>query len=348
MPGIHRAIGVVGDRLIAETDYGIVAVSIAKGELLWYHPAIDMLEGRFCGGPGQLVYSCRQPAPGNPNQTRPLLVWLNPADGTVVAQHALETLRQDHPTFGPFAAAGDHLWVFAGNENDPTRNLYELRPHGAAVGIDSPRPKLQPNPQPSPPAQTVAPNEIDLRADNPPQHAVWLETLDLSKLKQQWGEVHAGRSVDGNPLTLGGIVYRHGVGTHAASDVLIDLKGSALRFAAMVGVDDEKKGYGSVRFHVLVDGKPLADTPVMHGGDRPQFLSIDLSGARQLRLSIDEADQGIANDHADWAGAMLILKPDAKEKPQTVDLPKSASSSSTADRVALASAVCQCSLASWH
>ncbi len=141
MPGLHRAIGLIsdrqaGDRLIAETDYGIAGVSVAKGELLWYHPAVDLLEGQLCGGPGQLVYTCRQQTPSNPNQTRPLMVWLNPTDGTEIARHALDSLKQDHPMFGPFAAAGEKLWVFSGNENDPTRSIFELHPHGPAVGMN--------------------------------------------------------------------------------------------------------------------------------------------------------------------------------------------------------------------
>ena len=53
------------------------------------------------------------------------------------------------------------------------------------------------------------------------------------------------------------------------------------------------KGQGSVRFHVLVDGKPAADTAVLHGGDAPKLLSVDLTGAKQLRPPVDDADDGI-------------------------------------------------------
>ncbi len=168
----------------------------------------------------------------------------------------------------------------------------------------------------------IAQTEAELRGEKPPRDGVWLDTLDLSKLKQEWGEVHSGHSVGNGPISLHGTVYRHGIGTHASSDVLIDLNGSALRFAAVVGVDDDKKGFGSVRFHVIVDGKTAATTPILHGGDEPKFLSVDLTGAKRLQLSIDDADDGIEHDHADWAGAVLILKPDAQEKPRTVDLPK--------------------------
>ena len=91
---------------------------------------------------------------------------------------------------------------------------------------------------PSARAQTAA----DLAAQDPPPHALWLETLDLSKMTAGYGTPQAGKSIDGNPLTLNGVVYPHGVGTHAASEFVVDLHGAATHFAAMVGVDDEKKG----------------------------------------------------------------------------------------------------------
>ena len=47
----------------------------------------------------------------------------------------------------------------------------------------------------------------------------------------------------------------------------------------------------------------------MRGGDEPQFLSVDLTGAKQLRLTAGETGEGIYNAHADWGGALLILKP---------------------------------------
>ncbi len=171
-------------------------------------------------------------------------------------------------------------------------------------------------------ASAGAHTEADLQGANPPANGLWVDSLDLSRVDQEWGEPRAGRSVDNRPLTLRGDVFRHGVGTHANSEWLIDLKGAATRFAAVVGVDDEKKGLGSVRFHVFVDGKPAAETGVLHGGDSPKLLSVDLTGAKTLRLQVDDADDGIDSDHADWAGAVLVLNPDGKDKPQTAEPPK--------------------------
>src|SRR5690349_3309794 len=91
-----------------------------------------------------------------------------------------------------------------------------------------------------------------LRLEAPPPHSIWLESLDLGQMTQDYGTPRAGRSVDNQPLTLNGVVYPHGIGTHANSHFTVDLKRAATRFTSMVGVDDERKGYGSVTFQVWV------------------------------------------------------------------------------------------------
>ena len=154
-----------------------------------------------------------------------------------------------------------------------------------------------------------------LRATDPPAHAIWLDTLDLAQMTQDFGQPHPDKSVDSSPLTLNGVAYPHGVGTHANSTFVLDLHGAATRFASLVGVDDEKKGHGSVTFTVLVDGKPKVETPVLHGGDAPKLLSVDLTGAKTLTLQVGDGGDGIDSDHADWAGAEITLADDASPKP---------------------------------
>ncbi len=148
-----------------------------------------------------------------------------------------------------------------------------------------------------------------------PVPMVRLETLDLSAVTQGFGSPHAGKSVDNNPLTLAGIVYPHGLGTHAESRFTINLKGAATRFQATVGVDDERKGQGSVVFEVYVDGQQKAQTPVLHGGDAPVPLSVDLTNAHRLTLIVTDGGDGYNNDHADWADASLTLMPGASQTP---------------------------------
>ena len=144
----------------------------------------------------------------------------------------------------------------------------------------------------------------------------WLEDLDLSKMTQDWNHPHRAESVDGHPLTIGGKTYTHGVGTHANSAFTINLNGAGQEFSSDVGVDDETAKRGSVRFEVWVDGRKAADSGLMRGGDGSKHLQASLAGAKKMELIVDEADNGIDYDHADWADAQFVMN--AGAIPQSV------------------------------
>lgn len=166
-------------------------------------------------------------------------------------------------------------------------------------------------------AQTAS----DITGANPPANGIWVDSLDLSKISQGWSTPKVGKSLDGNPMTLKGVVYKHGVGTHANGEMIINLKKTAVKFVSMVGVDDESKTSGSVVYQVYVDGKKMADTGVLRGGGEPQLISVDLTGAKKLDLIVTDADGDISWDHADWAGAVIILAANAKAKPEMMKIP---------------------------
>ena len=157
-----------------------------------------------------------------------------------------------------------------------------------------------------------------LRGENPPANGIWLETLDLRNMAQGYGSPQAGRSVEGNPITLGGEKYLHGVGSHAEGSFLIRLNKSATKFVAMVGVDGECPNTGSVVFQVLVDSKKKFDSGILRGGDPAKPVSVNLKGAKYLHLVITDAGDGKGADHADWAGAAIILSPNTKARPESI------------------------------
>ena len=145
---------------------------------------------------------------------------------------------------------------------------------------------------------------------------LWLDTLDLSQVEQDWGEPHAMTSVEGHPLRIGDRTFPRGIGTHAKSEFSMDLKGAAAAFEAEVGVDDEKRAStASVVFHVFADGRKVFDSGIMRGDAPAKPVRVDLKGAKLLKLVVTDADDGIAHDHADWAMARILLSPGAKEKP---------------------------------
>jgi alpha-galactosidase len=168
------------------------------------------------------------------------------------------------------------------------------------------------------PLAAYAQDPAVLSAPTAPANSLWLDTLNLSNVTQDYGTPHAGKSVDNNPLTINGTVYAHGLGTHAVSRLLIDLKGRTTKFEALAGVDDERKGQGSVQFQVFVDGNKKLETPVLHGGDAPAPISVDLTGAKRLILVVTDGGDGNTNDHADWGGALFTLVPGAADTLVTI------------------------------
>jgi alpha-galactosidase len=161
-----------------------------------------------------------------------------------------------------------------------------------------------------------------LRASDPPANGVWVDTLDLDKIGPGWLRARAGKSVRNNPLSLNGIVYQHGIGSIAMSEITVDLKGEAVRFLSVVGIDDSRRtGVGSVNFEVWLDNIKVADSGILRSSQPPKLMSVDLTGARRMTLFIDNGGDGGRDDDADWAGAVIVLASGAKSQPETFKLP---------------------------
>lgn len=153
-----------------------------------------------------------------------------------------------------------------------------------------------------------------------PANATWLDALDLSKMNVGFGTPQTKLSIDKNALMLGGRKFERGVGTHALSQIAIDLGGRGQRFSATVGVDDEVEKKGSVNFEVYLDGKRVAQSGPMSGGTAPKALSVDLTGAKRMILRVDDNDDGNNSDHADWGDAFIVMQTGVPA-PVAVDAP---------------------------
>lgn len=154
--------------------------------------------------------------------------------------------------------------------------------------------------------QTSAPKSAGSAANL----VVWVDDLDLTKATQEWNETYKNESSEHNPLTLKGKTFKHGIGTHANGLIVIDLKGAALSFSAIVGVDDDAEEEGSVGFTVIGDGKVLARTGTIRRPDPVKEIKVDVKGVQQLVLKTDSGDDdNINNDHGDWAEPCITLDP---------------------------------------
>ena len=156
-----------------------------------------------------------------------------------------------------------------------------------------------------------------LEADEKPAGSLWLEELDLSTAMQGWGEAQAGKSLIGEPITIGGKIYKHGVGTHVPSKIIIYLNGAARDFIALVGIDDTRFKHGgqpsdgNAVFEAWVDGKLAARSSFHQGSGPAEPFKVDLAGAGELMLVVHDNGQGWHWGHVSWAGALLRLIPGA-------------------------------------
>ncbi len=121
------------------------------------------------------------------------------------------------------------------------------------------------------------------------------------------------RSVAGGRLRCGGRTYLTGLGMHAEATITYRVNAAYERFQAEVGVDDSTQGRGSVRFHVLVDGRERFASNPVRGGDSPMPIDLDIAGAEQIDLVVGFAERAHVLDHANWLDARLIAPPDRSE-----------------------------------
>ncbi|MEV6718362.1 glycoside hydrolase family 97 catalytic domain-containing protein [Lentzea sp. NPDC051208] len=147
----------------------------------------------------------------------------------------------------------------------------------------------------------------------PPTPANGTQVSDLPFMSETngWGPVERDRSNgentggDGAALSIGGVTYAKGIGTHAPSEVSVYLGRGCERLTAKIGLDDETEQPGSVSFQVFGDDKPLYDSGVVRGKGAAVPIDVDVSTVRMLSLRVTDGGDGRNFDHADWAEAAL-------------------------------------------
>lgn len=135
-----------------------------------------------------------------------------------------------------------------------------------------------------------------------------IEELDISAMSCGWGTPQFNKSIQSTPLSIGGQVFQHGIGTHATSTLLIKLNSKGKIFTAKVGVDDASGEKASIEFYVLGDRKILWESGVMKKGDSVKYINLDLKGIKKLGLLVTDGKDGISYDHANWVDGKIIYK----------------------------------------
>ena len=149
----------------------------------------------------------------------------------------------------------------------------------------------------------------------PPSTTTYLSDMTWASASNGYGPVEKNKSNgeagagDGTTLTLNGVTYAKGLGTHAASDVRYTLPSNCTKLEAQVGVDDEVGTAGNVVFQVWLDGVKAWDSGTMTGATATKSVGsatgLDITGKTQLRLVVTVGAGGATSDHGDWADAKV-------------------------------------------
>jgi alpha-L-fucosidase len=147
---------------------------------------------------------------------------------------------------------------------------------------------------------------------------VLLESLEPVKIERGWTS-GLGRkdwrkfNCTGKPLSINGRQYANGVGLCAKAEAVFAIKPEYERFVTGVGVDDAGK-QGTVKVIVYGDDKRLFETAVLRCSQAPVNIDVRIpsgvDGRRpaQLRIVVEDAGDGINDDHTDLVNAGFVTK----------------------------------------
>ena len=144
------------------------------------------------------------------------------------------------------------------------------------------------------------------RWPRPEQQVVYLADISPDEASQDWGNLETDRSVWEKKMVIAGRQFERGVGTHANSRTVYDLRGGNFKtFRCQVGRDEHAQE-GQISFEVWLDGKKVFDSGPMTKATAAKAVEVRVEGAGLLELRALDGGDGIAGDHADWAEARLL------------------------------------------
>lgn len=148
----------------------------------------------------------------------------------------------------------------------------------------------------------------------PPKPQISCTDLELKWMTRPKDKkaIQMNKSYSKGALAINDFVYENGIGVRAPATLHYSIPGNSKRFVATVGLDSDKKG--SVRFKVIGDvnemGEPPVEigmSPVLKDDSRIWQFDIELdSRFKFLQLVVEDADDGSAQDDANWIHAGFI------------------------------------------
>ncbi|WP_052097388.1 NPCBM/NEW2 domain-containing protein [Paenibacillus odorifer] len=142
----------------------------------------------------------------------------------------------------------------------------------------------------------------------------YLSDVDWQSAKTDYNVVRKDKASSNNPIKLlvNGEVkeFAKGLGTHASSEIVYNLAGANYEyFETYVGVDRNipEQSNSSVIFKIFADGAEVYNSGLMKFVTEAKLARIPVKGVSELKLVLDNAGNGNASDHGDFADAKFMI-----------------------------------------
>ncbi len=140
---------------------------------------------------------------------------------------------------------------------------------------------------------------------------VYLSEMDWLSSTAAYGQNQRDVSTNGNALTIAGLSFEKGIGTHASSSLSAEIPAGMTRFLAVGGMDDEVSASATrkgcrVQAAVYIDDVLAEESLELISGYYHVFDVEIPEGAKVIRLETYNTDDGVAFDHFDWAIAGFV------------------------------------------
>ena len=139
---------------------------------------------------------------------------------------------------------------------------------------------------------------------------VWLSDISYDSYTQGYNTLQQDNSIGGGPLSINGIIYKKGIGTHSYSEIIYTIGGKYHQFESWVGIDDYHSdlGKGSAQFEIYGDNKLLYRSKILKINTPPEHILLNIHSVNKIKLVVTDGGDEIEYDHADWGNARLIIK----------------------------------------
>ena len=117
---------------------------------------------------------------------------------------------------------------------------------------------------------------------------------------QTWGQLQRDRAVSEAPLTIAGVQFEHGLGTHSDSFIRLRINKAGYAFVGAYGLDDRSGPGGRAQFRIRDDsGGILFSSGEIRSHQPSRPFSVLLGGRREIILEVRKVET-VPHAHADW------------------------------------------------